>query len=202
MKKRLLWDLDDVFFPTAEAIVNNYRRCWGVAVPLRLFYSCDPHVWGVDDPKVAIHRNYEFYETEEYAMLPPHPAARALLTLLAPYYDHHIGTGRPELVREITEKACDRNFPNLIESITFLDYAARSAAGLTTSKGDVAEQLNVAAHTDDHVPHALDVAARGIPAIVCGDYPWNREPALLPANVTRVPDLSLVGDLLLEKVAA
>lgn len=201
--KRILWDADDVLIDrSTPAMVENYGWLYGIRVPEHLAYSRDSRVWGVDDPDIAIRRNLAFMHTEEFAMLPPNPAALAVLTMLAEEgFEHYVGTGRHGSLHQITEAACDRYFPGLIQSVMCGNYTAASGE-VVRSKSAMSRHIGAAIHVDDHSVHVIDVAPTVERGFLYGDYPWNQDDILLPPNVMRVANLSLLGDQLLERVAA
>lgn len=197
-------DFDDLLVFSAQPMVTNYARLYGVRVPLHLVYSRDPRVWGVDDPDIAIRRNHDFFRTDEFANLPPNPAALGALTILAERgWKLHVGTGRPDFLQEVTEAACDRYFPGLIQSVTCGTYTATSdSVGRSITKSEMARRNGASVHSDDHIPHAIDVAQAGLRSILCGNLPWNQTVVPLPRGVERVDDISQIPDLLLDRVPA
>ena len=185
-------DCDDVLVGTAPLTIDYYNKTYGTKLTLEDMYSDDPKRWDTDRA-TAIARVERYLETDEFRTAPPFRDAISTIRELAKRYELHMVTGRTQLLETATKDMLEKHFPKLFRSLEFTGlYGDRPR-----SKSDVCKQLKADLLIDDHLGHALPVAACGVDVLLFGEYPWNRTTEKLPANVRRVKGWEQVSAVLL-----
>lgn len=191
-KPILAIDCDDVLVGTAPYILAAYNAEHGTNIQLKDFYSNNDAVWGVTDD-IATARVNAYLNTPEYHGVAPFQEAVSALTRLSTRYELHVVTGRHSALSDATHTMLEQYFPGLFSSVEFTSFFTKNSR----SKADVCEQLGASYLIDDHLHHAEVVAARGIPVLLFGLYPWNQTDNPLPPSIRRVVDWEEVCKILL-----
>ena len=185
-------DCDDVLVGTAPLVINNYNETYGTHLELQDMYSNNSTQWNAYYA-TAIARVEAYLESDEYRTTVPFHDAIETVQTLAKHYELHMVTGRTQLLEAATTEMLQKYFPNLFKSLEFTGLHD----GVRRSKSDVCRQLNVDLFIDDHLGHALPVAASGIDVLLFGEYPWSQTTEPLPDNIRRVRDWNDVAQVLL-----
>lgn len=186
MKKEVLAiDLDDVVLATAEPLQEFYNNSHGANLTLSDYYSKDLAVLRAPDLATAIKRFNVYLESEEFFNLPPTQEAVRALQVLDDYYDLHIVTGRNSVVEEATTLWLAEHFPGIFKGAVFTSYYNQEEGVAVSTKAEACRQIGAGALIEDHLGHALEVAAGGVDVLLFGSYPWNQAEEL-PPRVQRV----------------
>lgn len=166
-------DIDDVLFPTAQAIIDFYRSTYEVDVPVDQFYSKDPAIWGVADYKEAIRRVQVFLHSDSYAHQAPIEGAVDGVTEMREAGAYLIPiTGRDEVQAESTRESLGTFFPGLFnEPAVFTNYFSDKKR---RTKDEVCHELGVDYQIDDYPAHLRGLAQYAIKGVLFGGYPWAR----------------------------
>jgi hypothetical protein len=116
----------------------------------------------------------EFYDSEEFAKMPPIKNAIDAMIELKKNNKLFIVTGRQELVRNKTEKWVHDNFPGIFSDVIMTNSFTRNEV----PKSDVCKMLNIGLIFDDSMDVCRDCMDEKIGAInFIGDpvYPWCEE---------------------------
>jgi uncharacterized HAD superfamily protein len=125
------------------------------------------------------HRFWEYHQEIEVnpVLVSPMPDAVKYVSLLARDHLLAVLSSRAWHLTPITVGTADHHFGN----DTFADIRhASEGHDQVTGKDDVCLEFNADLIVDDHPKHALACAEAGIPAVLFGNYPWNREPISHP----------------------
>lgn len=167
-------DCDDTLIPTAQALIDAYRREYGVAVSADDFYSANPAVWGVEEYGEAVERvgtllrNADFMHSIE----PFDDAVGAIDRLASADIDLYIVTGRSHEIEHVTNEMIDTHFPGMFKGV---EHTNHFQVGKRRTKGKVCRELGAHLLVDDHSEHIDSVLDEGglDGAIVYGEYGWN-----------------------------
>ena len=132
-----------------------------------------------------------FYETEEFAKMPPIANAYKAMTELKRGNKLFIVTGRQEVVRDKTQRWIHDNFPGIFSDVIMTNSFTRDEV----SKADVCKMLNIGLMIDDNFSVCEDCLDVNIGAVnFIGDpvYPWCEE------SVISVRSWKSVSDTLIE----
>jgi 5'(3')-deoxyribonucleotidase len=116
----------------------------------------------------------EFYDSEEFAKMPPIKNAIDAMIELKKNNELFIVTGRQEIVRKKTEKWVSDNFPGIFSQVIMTN----SFTSAEIPKSDVCKLLNIGLIFDDSMDVCQDCMNEKIAAInFIGDpvYPWCHE---------------------------
>lgn len=186
-------DCDDVLVSTSPLIVSNYNKTYGTTLDLSDMYKVNLEHWGVTKDTEAIERVAKYMESDEYRSAPPFQDAITTIQELSKHYELHMVTGRTILLETVTKEMLAQYFPNLFTSLEFTGLFSDTPR----TKSDVCTQLGADLLIDDHLGHALPVAACGVDVLLFGEYPWNQTTEPLPPNVQRAKDWNAVKKVLL-----
>jgi uncharacterized HAD superfamily protein len=117
----------------------------------------------------------QFYESREFEDMPLVPGAQTYVDLLAKDDKVFIVTARLRPYHKQTEDYVKAHF----EGIQGVFIAAPD------EKDVVCKRLRTAAHLDDSVDVVRSLAVMGTPALLFGDYAWNKD---APDDMVRVPN--------------
>ena len=187
-KSTLVVDLDNVLARSAETFVAFSNEHFGTDITIEDYDEDWERMWGVAHEEAVrrgtymrarhIHRSYE-----------PMPGAKTALDSLHKKYRLVILTSRGKAVELETTEWLGTHYPGLFDEVLFSgiwdDAATRNGHLLT--KGDRYRELGAGYVIDDYLKHCAAAVQGGVPALLFGDYPWNRADTL-PAGVTRCAD--------------
>lgn len=176
----IAFDFDDVILPVAEHIFRYYKKTYGIDVPPQHYYG-DPRAWGVDSLREVSARVVEHLYDPAYMELRPSTETIEAVKQISHNNTLHIVTGRPVSAAVLTQKTLDDHLPDVFNTVHYIDYnGARSR-----TKAEVCRQIGAELLIEDNPAHALKVAQAGIPAVLFGDYAWNKTLTGLPLNISR-----------------
>jgi len=184
-RERVGVDIDDVIVPAAPHILDTYNAFYGTTLQLHEYYTRDLEKFGVDELSVAIQRVNDIVASDEFLSMPPLEEAVEALGEIAEKRDEFGITGRPTIIEAATNRWLLEHFTDYpFQEVVFTNYFPVDGA-IMRSKADVCKELGIDYMIEDHLDHALSIAAAGIKVILFGSYPWNQHDDL-PDNVTRV----------------
>ena len=178
-------DVDEVLCPFVPALASWHNREYGTELSVANFHSYTfTEVWGgsTDDAVVKISR---FFASSEFAGLSPLPGAGEALRALAPHARLVVVTARAHAVAGATRAFLDAHYGGIFADV--LHANAWSASGPRESKAVLCARAGAHLLIDDSWHYAHEVAHAGIPTLLFGEYPWNRQEPSSP-NVIRVAD--------------
>lgn len=166
-KPLLAVDFDDTLVFNAQRVVDAYNHRHGGKIRLEDVYVAEKF----GNPEHGWHHNRRearewirrYLISPEGQDNPPIRGAKSALTRLAEHYTLAVVTGRRESWSAGTTPWLDRFLPGLFSSVNYCG---------DTSKSQVCRQIGADIIVDDS-PHYLELCvARGLRAILFGDYPW------------------------------
>lgn len=194
-KKTIAVDLDDVLAANAEAFVAYSNERWGTNLHVDDFTEHWGELWQIEHDEV-IRRAEEYHTSGAVKKYRHFPEAKPVLKKLAENYRLILVTSRRRLIKKDTRDWIDRYFPGLFDDLIFAgfydDTTNTNPYGQT--KADIISFHSADFLIDDQPKHCIASARAGIPALLFGDYAWNRDINELPNGVTRVSDWAAVQD--------
>ncbi len=184
MKRPILAiDIDDVLSATAESFIAFSNERWGTNLTLDSYSEHWAEMWQVDygtqefaDRVVAIN------DSRMFARYARKDSAEDVLSKLHEKLQIVAVTSRRKLIASETRDWIGEHFNGIIDDIIFAgiyDTDDNSPATihdrLRATKGDILSELQASYFIDDHPKHCIAAAAAGIPTIVFGNYPWNKD---------------------------
>lgn len=196
-QKTIAIDIDDVLSATVEGFVNFSNTQWGANMQTGDYQEEWAKAWGVSIPE-ALERSEQLHASGTFGRTDPLADALPVLTDLSKRYRLIIVTSRQVRLKPETMAWLDRHYPGVFSDIHFMgiweayDHTnAEQRAKLT--KAAVCRQLGADYLIDDQLKHCLGTAEAGIPALLFGEYDWNKAD-FLPKLVTRVRDWQAVRE--------
>ena len=180
------FDIDDVLYPSASAMLARYEELHGVQVDHAQWYNTtDLTIWGVDDANERSHRINSISNDPDFieSFRPVEGAQEALEAhrsrgdVLAAITGRPSGEHAPTDLGPMTRYMLQRDFPGIFpeESVFFTSHFAPDAAHRIT-KLSLARQLELNRFTEDFLEHANPMAAAAI-RVYLFDSQWNQEGA-------------------------
>lgn len=166
-------------YGTALSIDDYDDHCWA-------------DLWNVDQKELE-RRKREFHAPENIMAFELKPGAVAALDRLADHYDLAIVTARPLEIVETTRRYVGRHFPERFVDMRFVPIWEPDNK---ITKGDICRDMGASCLIDDMSRHCSAAAEKGIPAVLFGDYGWNRK-VQVPTGVQRCQTWDEVTGLLL-----
>ena len=194
MKKPILAiDIDDVLAKHTQGITNWHNAKYGTKHTENDYFSSIhwSQVWGVEEAE-AERRAVEFHKDLEHSRFAVIEGSREALAKLAQKFDLVAVTIRRKIVVPTTYDWLSSNFAGLINDVKFVEFWETDKK---QTKAQICLEIGATYLIDDSLEHCLVCADAGIPAIVYGDYAWNRVGSL-PPNVTRAKDWGQILELL------
>jgi uncharacterized HAD superfamily protein len=189
-RKTIAIDIDDVLSRSAEGFIAFTNKQWGHSLTPDDYQEEWALVWGVELEE-AIRRSIVYHASGVVGDYLPHEAAMPVLKRLAKHYDLVVVTSRRQVLRPETDAWIERHFPGIFKELHYAgiwdDYSdkQRLTAAIKQTKAEVCRELGADYLIDDQIKHCIGAAEAGIPAILFGNYKWNREPKVLPKQVVR-----------------
>jgi uncharacterized HAD superfamily protein len=183
-KKIIAVDIDDVLSLGAEGFVSYSNKMWGTNLTVEDYDERWSRMWQVDHEEEK-RRAIQIYNSGIVGNFEHRKEALGVLRHLKKNYKLVITTSRVSKVKEDTLQWLDKNFPGIFEEVHLAglyDTLTKDSHKLT--KGELVREIGANYIIDDHPKHVFAAAEAGIPAILFGNYSWNRD-LKLPKNVTR-----------------
>ena len=201
-REKIIVDVDDVLFNSAQGFTNFSNSRWGTNFKLEDYDENWGQWWGVDADELK-HRNDVIWGEAVPDAFELVTGARAGLARLAMHGALYVLTSRPTFTKSVTQGTIEREFPGLFQDVLFAgfydDFANRNAHRLT--KAELVQKLGGTHLVDDLPKHCNGTAAIDIPAILFGDYHWQQGVDLHPV-VSRGVDWEATGDYFDARAAA
>ncbi len=192
MKEIVAVDLDDVVVDSARPIIDHYNANYGTLLQLADFYSTDYiNLWDAPDKATAVGRVNKFLASDDYFEAAPEDQTINVIQGLKRAYRLFVVTGRPDFMKQATDRWMETYLPNVFEGMIFTNYFNERSV---RSKGDICKELGVVTLIDDHLDHVLSAAQSGVEGVLFGDYPWNQTADKLPTGITRVANWQAVAE--------
>jgi uncharacterized HAD superfamily protein len=134
-----------------------------------------------------------FYESDHFlSQLRPVQSALESLQSLREQFEIHVVTARHDRLKDTTTRWIETHYPGVFSDIHFGNHYL-SEGKKKRSKSQMCLEIGAVALIDDSYTYAKDCASAGIPVVLFGDYPWNREHCIAQLNepkemVVRVRD--------------
>lgn len=199
MKPVIAIDIDDVLIDTVTALFGYYNQTYGTRLAKTHYYSKDPVVHGVQDFAEAVKRFENYLSSKAFERLAPIQQAVISVKRLSRFYDFVAITSRPAFMQAMTEAWLNKYFRN-IQGVRFTHFILavdKPSVGKRLTKVDVCKEINARYMIEDHLHHAIPVAAAGVRVFLI-DQPWNQTNEL-PDNIERVMDWQSIEKLLGDK---
>lgn len=166
-------DFDDVLMPFVRelAAYHNEKYDTALAVDAYLHFYFE-QIWGGTREEASA-KVVEFFQSGRATMSEALPGSEEALQELSELFEFAILTSRPSAYERETLEWANGRFPGRFREIRFANYWDTSRPRLT--KIEVCKDLGAVALVDDHGDYVLEAARSGLPAVLFGFYPWNRQ---------------------------
>lgn len=209
-KRIIAVDIDEVlasFSASVVAFVNDkYNANMSVSDICSLRFD---QLWNVSVEETN-RRMDEFHDSVYFReqLSPVDEAAFHFLGVLKEKFELHVVTARKSKIENITRDWIETHYPNIFTDIHFGNhYISPEEIEESMAKGEVrhatkrsksaiCKEIGACLLIDDHLEYAIDCAEQKIPAILFGNYSWNRG-VINPehsAYITRVSKWAEVPD--------
>ncbi|MBC7581805.1 hypothetical protein H7097_02955 [Aeromicrobium sp.] len=188
MNKQILSvDIDDVLSHSAKQIMAYGNENWGHTHSIEDFNEDLASMWQVE-PDEAERRWLEYIDSGIFSRLEVIVEAREALERLSQTYQIIAVTSRRDSLLPLTGEWIASNYPGIFHQIIGAGiYGNGRPDAHMLTKADVLKSIGSTHHIDDQIKHCAGAYSVGVPAILFGDYPWNRD-VDLPETVTRCKD--------------
>ena len=182
-------DIDEVLCPFVPVLAAWHNSKYGTSLTAADFHSYTFYeVWGGDAASSA-DKIAAFFASPAFGSLTPLPGAVEAISSLAPRARLVVVTARSTAVEPITRAFLEAHFPGFFSDVFFGSHWAPSGhAGRVERKIDLCRRAGAALLIDDNRGYANECSEAGVPALLFGDYAWNKGATGL--HVTRVADWS------------
>lgn len=195
MKKRLQIgvDVDDVLANQVENIVNHSNLLWNTNLQAADYTEDWSAMWGTTfeetDARARMIHTREIMG--EYSYLKD---SQEILGKLAKDHTLVVVTARRTSASDITKEWLEKHYPGVFSEIHLAGlWDTIDETSHTLTKAELCVRLKLDYLIDDQLKHCLSTAERGIPAIIFGDYHWNKLDEL-PSNVIRCRNWQEIGE--------
>ena len=179
-------DFDEVLCETNNSLIGWHNQEFQTSISLsstrefglEYLFNC-----GTEE---ALRRFDKFIYSHQERLNPVQGAQPTMQYFLQRDYRLVVVTNRAKNLSDLTLSWIQQHFAGVFSDFVFCEKP----------KGRTCRELNCCTLVDDHLKNANDCAKEGIPAIVFGDYAWNKG-ALYP-NVRRAENWSYVPRLVEE----
>lgn len=194
-KQTIAVDIDDVLAANAEGMIAFSNKQWGTHLTIDDFSEHWGEMWKMaDDIKATEKRAEEFFASDPFSSFRHFPDALPVLKELQKNYRLILVTSRRKRFLRETTDWIDRFFPDIFEETHYAGIWDDPKEGRhEATKADLCQRLGVDYLVDDQLKHCVAAAQCGIPALLFGNYRWNRTDKLLQ-NVSKVKDWRAVKE--------
>lgn len=184
-KPTIAIDIDDVLAANAESFITFSNERWGTRLTVDDYHEHWPEVWQVDLVE-AERRALEWHGSGAVAAYRHFEDAKEALIQLAGAYRLVVVTSRRAMLKCETHAWIDKHFPDIFDEIHFAGMWDKPGEDRhKVTKLEVCRAIGSDYLIDDQPKHCVAAANAGVPALLYGEYPWNRINEL-PKNVRRV----------------
>lgn len=185
MKKPLIAvDIDDVLSHTASTILTYGNEKWGYHHTLDDFTEDLATMWQIEKPEAELRWN-EFMVSGSFDTFGVIEDAKQALEALQPRFSLWAVTSRRESLLSVTERWLNSNYPGVIEKVLSAGIYGKSRENsVHLTKAEILQEIEADYLIDDQPKHCIGAASVGIPSVMFGEYPWQRD-IKLPDLVTR-----------------
>jgi 5'(3')-deoxyribonucleotidase len=185
-KQTIAVDVDDVLSASAPGFVDFSNKMWGTRLHVDDYTEDWAMMWGMNQ-QGAIKRSEVMRDSNLVNTFRKLDEAEAVLRKLSKRFKLVITTSRGAPLKEGTWAWLQEHFGGIFEEVHhtgFFDGQHENPTSLT--KGELCRSIGADYLIDDQPKHCFAAAEVGIPALLFGDYKWNRDLQELPPGVTRV----------------
>lgn len=185
-------DVDDVLASSAAGFVAYSNKRWGTNLTVEEYGEHWGEMWGINHDE-AIKRAQDIYNSGIQRNFIPFDEAAPVLGRLAKDFELVITTSRHKLVEQTTLEWLDEHHKGVFSRVHFAgiwDSGHHTDQAFKMTKAEVLLKIGADYLIDDQPKHCIAAAEAGIPALLFGDYSWNRG-VTVPDGVT--PVLNWVG---------
>lgn len=192
-KKTIAIDIDDVLSANAAGFIAYSNLQWGTNLKEEDYDEHWAKLWGTDHAETQ-RRAVNFHLSGVVGQYEHDPTALPILEELAKEYRLVITTSRrKELVLETTQWL-NKYFNGIFEEIHYAGmWDEFNESSHTATKAELCREIGADYLIDDQPKHCIGAAEADIPALLFGEYTWNKD-VQLPDNVTRVKDWQAVKE--------
>jgi uncharacterized HAD superfamily protein len=193
-KEKIAVDIDDVLSSSTDAVRVFVNSRFGVDLDEQ-HYRIEAEYWGYYESVWAQHGidesslmdDFHGGLTTDQSSISPVKGAPEAWKRLSQKYDLQLITSRPKEMQLETELWLKEHLDPVLVSPIFLGFGQSSSK----TKGEVCAELGIHYLIDDNINHCRGAAARGITAILFGDYGWQYRVA---GNLVRCKNWAEVGE--------
>ena len=187
-------DIDDVLTASAPAVVEYGNARWGTRLTVDDYDDHWGKMFNIDNETLRVFAE-DYLGSGAIGRLPHHEDAVRVLRRLHETYRLVITTSRQTFLRDETVMWVDEHFAGVFDEVRFAGFFDDAMAYRhSATKAELAKEIGASYIIDDQLKHCLAAAEVGIPALLFGDYSWNREPKVLPPGIVRVASWSAVQE--------
>ena len=189
-------DVDEVLANNAKGFTDFSNQRWGTTLVPTDYTEDWVKMWQIDGAEADM-RAETFFKSNAMLYYDHDPTALEVLQKLRQSYDLIIVTARRLETKGDTLLWIRERFPGIFidDKIFFAGFWDKtkvdSTAAHAKNKGELLKELGADYLIDDQLKHCIGAGEQGIPAVLFGNYPWNKADAL-PSSVTRVDGWSEV----------
>jgi 5'(3')-deoxyribonucleotidase len=196
MKRPILAiDIDDVLSVTAESFIAFSNERWGTNLTLDNYTEHWAEMWQVEyGTQEFADRVVIVNESKIFGQYARKSSAEQVLQKLHTKFRIVAVTSRRKLIATETRAWIGEHFKGVIDEILFAgiydtddDSPETVHERLRATKADILSKLQADYFIDDHPKHCVAAASIGVPTIVFGHYPWNKD-IKLSKGMTRCAD--------------
>jgi 5'(3')-deoxyribonucleotidase len=185
-REKIAIDIDDVLANSTDALRLFINQSRGVDLTEE-HYRIEAQYWGFYESVWSQHgidptnllKEFHGRQVTDQSDIRPIPGAVKATEKLSKAYDLLPMTSRPPEMQEETENWLAAQFePVFADAPVFIGFGPDAKR----TKGQVCEELGIKYLVDDNIDHCKTALARGIGAVVFGDYGWNRK---IPEGLVR-----------------
>lgn len=187
-------DVDDVLIGSSQMFVDFSNKNWDTNLTIDDYSENWHPLWGVD--AVEGKRREEII-LDMFVQSEPFAKVRHILEKLAQRYVLVVTTSRSNSIADKTKEWLDLHYEGIFTDAHFAGiWDGDNSQGhekLNLTKADLLKEIGAAYLIDDHPKHCFAAAKLGIPAVLFGEYPWNRD-VELHEGVARCIDWAAVEE--------
>jgi uncharacterized HAD superfamily protein len=192
-KPTIAIDIDDVLAAHAEGMVAFSNKKWGTNLAVEDYDEHWAQMWQTDAEETE-RRAQIFHEAGIVSDYQHHTQAIPVLMKLKETHRLIVITSRRRMIEYETRVWIDKYFTDAFDELHFAGFWDNPTTGThMLTKAQLAKDLRADFLIDDQLKHCIAAADIGIPALLFGNYNWNKT-SQLPENVVRVADWQQVAE--------